>query len=259
MLEFDVNVIMAWLAAIGWPSIRMGAFFMVAPVIGTQLVPMRIRVIFTLVTTAIVAPHLPPMPDVALISLDMVLLTAQQILIGVGMAVIMQVLLQMFVVGGQIIAMKMGLGFASMVDPSNGVSVTVVSQFHLMMATLLFLSMNGHLAMIDVLIESFRVLPVGGGFVSSNGLWQIVSWGSWMFAMALLMALPAVVSLLIINFAVAVVTRAAPQLNIFSIGFPFMLVLGLVIVWASIGGYVPHFDNTTRQALDFMSTVLMKP
>lgn len=253
MLEIDSNIIGGWVGAGMWPFVRISAFLMVAPIVGTRLVPARIRLMLALLISMVLVPNLPAMPMLDSVSIPAFILVIQQVLIGVGMGLVLQVLLQIFVVAGQMIAMQMGLGFASMMDPANGVSVAVLSQFHLMLVTLLFLSMNGHLAMIEVLTESFYTLPVGGGFFTTNALWSLVGWGSWMFSSALLMALPAVASLLIINFSMGIVTRAAPQLNIFAIGFPFMLIIGLCIVWITMGGYLPLFDHYTRQALDMMA------
>lgn len=258
MLEVNAAVIGGWVGAIFWPFFRIGALIMVAPLFGTQVVPARVRLIFAIVLTLAVYPVLPPMPKIDLVSLPSFVIVAQQVLIGVAMGLILQVLLQVFVVAGQIAAMHMGLGFASMVDPTNGISVTVLSQFYLMLATLLFLAMDGHLVMIQVLVESFHTLPVGMGFISNNALWQLVSWGSWMFASALLMALPIVASMLIINFSLGVITRAAPQLNIFAIGFPAMLVIGLCIVWVTLNDFAPLFDRYTREALKMMAQIVVR-
>lgn len=250
MIELSTATISAWLAGLLWPLFRITGFLLAVPIIGTQLVPGRVRLALGVLLTMLVAPQLPPMPVADLVSLPSLIITGEQVLIGVAMGFSLQILLQVFVLAGQMIAMQMGLGFASMIDPTNGVSVTVVSQFHLMLVTLLFLSMNGHLAMLDVMIESFSALPVGDGFLTTNSLWQLTTRASWMFASALLMALPAVTALLIINASLGVVTRAAPQLNIFAVGFPFMLIIGLCIIWASMGGYLPQFELFTNNALE---------
>lgn len=253
MIEFSTGEISSWLAGLLWPFFRIGGFFIAAPVIGTQLVPGRIRIILALLMTALIAPQLPVSSTIDPLSLSAFVITIEQLLIGIAMGFFLQILLQLFVLAGQMIAMQMGLGFASMVDPTNGVSVTVVSQFHLMLVTLLFLAMNGHLVMIDVLAQSFTALPVAGGFLSNNALWSLITAGGWMFASALLMALPAVTALLIINAALGVVTRAAPQLNIFAVGFPFMLLIGLCIIWVIVGGYLPQFEVFARYALEQMT------
>lgn len=255
MITVEAATIGSWLGSIAWPFLRIGAFCMVAPVIGTQLVPARIRLLFALTLTAIIVPVLPQAPAIELLSPMAVVVAAQEILIGVALATVLQLLLHLFVMAGQIVAMQMGLGFASMVDPANGVSVTVMSQLYLMLVTLLFIAVDGHLAMIQVLSESFVVLPPAQA-PSGNLAWQLVLHGSWMFVAATLLSLPAITALLVVNASLGIVTRAAPQLNIFAIGFPMMLVLGLVIVWLTLGALGPHFQRLTEEALLTMRTLL---
>jgi flagellar biosynthetic protein FliR len=251
MLQLDVAALQHWLNQFLWPLMRISGFFMAAPVIGAQVVPPRIRLLLALLFTLAIAPTLRGLPTPDLLSPLSAVLVAQQLLIGVGMAFFLQILMHAFVMSGQLIASTMGLGFASMNDPVNGVTVAVVSQFYLMLATLLFLSFNGHLVMIDVLAESFRTLPVGMD-IGAGRLHTLAGWGSWMFGAALLMALPAVTALLIINCSLGVITRAAPQLNIFAIGFPLMLLLGLLIIWANLASVLPQMDRYSNEVLNAM-------
>ncbi len=248
MLELDVAALQAWIGQFLWPLIRVGAFFMVVPVIGAQTVPPRIRLLLALLLTMAIAPQLRDLPQPDPLSPLSVVLIAQQLLIGIGLGLFLQLMIQAFIMTGQIIAMKMGLGFASLNDPVNGVVVTVVSQFNLILATLLFLAMNGHLVMIDVLVESFRTLPVGVDPGTERWM-ALVGWGSWMFAAGVLMALPAVTALLIINSTLGVITRASPQLNIFAIGFPLMLLLGFIILWANMVSFLPQFERYSGETL----------
>ena len=251
MLELDVAALQHWLHQFMWPLLRIGGFFMVVPIIGTAVVPARIRLILTLLLTLLLAPTLRDLPHPDFLSPQSVVLAMQQTLIGIAMALFLQLLTQAFVTFGQIVAMQMGLGFASMNDPVNGIAVTSVSQFYLLMSSLLFLAFNGHLVMIDVLAESFRALPVGAD-IGAGRLHMVVGWGSWMFAAGLLMALPIVTALLIVNLSLGIITRAAPQLNIFAIGFPLMLVLGIVFLWASMSSMLPHFERLSGEALQAM-------
>ncbi len=208
---------------------------MVAPVIGSQLVPMRIRVIVAVAIAFIVAPVLPEMPAVGALSITTLVIVAQQILIGVALGFFLQMVFQTLVLAGQMIAMQMGLGFAAMMDPSNGVSVTVVSSFYLMFITTLFVVLDGHLVMVEVLIESFYTLPISTEFsFAQDSLFAIVSSISWIFASAMVISLPAISALLITNFAFGIMTRAAPQLNIFALGFPVALLFGLVLLWLTL-------------------------
>ncbi|MET0380158.1 MAG: flagellar biosynthetic protein FliR [Spongiibacteraceae bacterium] len=251
MIELDVAALQHWLQQFMWPLMRISAFIMTAPVLSAQMVSPRMRLLLALLLTLAVAPSLQDMPQPDFLSPASALLVIQQLLIGIGMALFLQIFMHTFVMTGQIIAMKMGLGFASMNDPANGVIVTVIGQFYLMLATLLFLGLNGHLVMIEVLTESFRTLPIGAE-IGPERLQAVVGWGSWLFGAALLMALPAMTALLIINSTLGVITRAAPQLNIFAIGFPLMLVLGLLIMWANMASVLPQFERFNGEALQAM-------
>ena len=251
MLELDIAALQQWVGQFMWPLVRIGAFFMVVPVVGTQLVPPRVRLLLALLVTMAIAPQLHDLPQTDPLSPLSVVMIAQQVLIGVGLGLFLQLMMQAFIMMGQIIATKMGLGFASLNDPINGVTVTIVSQFNLILATLLFLAMNGHLVMIDVLVESFRTLPIGAD-IGGERLMVLVNQGSWMFAAGVLMALPAVTALLIVNSTLGVITRAAPQLNIFAIGFPLMLLLGFVILWANMVSFLPQFERYSSEALQQM-------
>ena len=135
-------------------------------------------------------PMLPPMPVVDALSLAATVLIIQQVVIGLAMGFFMQIFFHVFVIGGQMMAMQMALGLASMVDPSNGISVTIIAQFYLLLVTLVFLASNGHLLMFEVLIESFRAMPVGGNGMERGSIKILVDSASWMFLSGLLMALP---------------------------------------------------------------------
>ncbi|HSX69400.1 MAG TPA: flagellar biosynthetic protein FliR [Pseudomonas sp.] len=248
MLELTNAQIGGWVGQFLLPLFRIASVLMVMPVIGTQLVPMRVRLYLSLAICVVLAPNLPPMPQVDAVSLQAMLLIFEQVLIGVIFGFFLQLYFHLFTVAGQIIAMQMGLGFASMVDPSNGVSVPVLGQFLLMLVTLMFLAMNGHLVVFEVLAESFVTLPVGGGLLLDH-YWEMAGKLSWVIAAGLLIALPVITALLIVNLAFGVMTRAAPQLNIFSIGFPLTLVLGMVIFWLGLSDFLSHFQVLTSEAL----------
>jgi len=219
-------------------------------------VPVRVRMGLAVLITLTVAPLLPAMPVLDGLSFEVYLLIGQQLLIGFTMAFIFQMFFQIFVLAGQMIAMQMGLGFASMVDPVNGVSVAVLSQFYLMLVMLMFVCMNGHLVVIEVFIESFKVMPVAIAPFDSGIFMQLVRWGMWMFASALMIALPAVCALLVVNFAFGIMNRAAPQLNVFALGFPISMLVGMVIVFVTLTRFVPQFDQLAEQSMMMMRTLL---
>ncbi|MGG2396220.1 flagellar biosynthetic protein FliR [Pseudomonas sp. SH1-B] len=248
MLELTNAQIGGWVGQFLLPLFRIAAMLMLMPVIGTQLVPTRVRLYLALAISVVLVPTLPPMPPVDALSMRSLLLIVEQILIGAMLGFVLQLFFHLFIVAGQIIAMQMGLGFASMVDPTNGVSVPVLGQFMLMLVTLLFLAINGHLVALEVLAESFVTLPYGQGLMV-NHYWTLAGKLGWVIGAGLLLTLPAVTALLVINLAFGVMTRAAPQLNIFSIGFPLTLAMGLVIFWVSLSDFGSLFQALASDAL----------
>ncbi len=247
-MELDSAQIGGWISAFLLPLFRIASMLMVMPIVGTQLVPRRVRLYIAVAFTLPLAPILPPMPVIDALSLQAILLIAEQIIIGVMLGFALQMLFHIFVFAGQTISMQMGLGFASMMDPATGVSVPVLGQFLLMLITLLFLAVNGHLVVFEVMAESFTTLPVGQAIDVGN--YAIMAGRlTWVISAALLLALPAVSSLLVINIAFGVMTRAAPQLNIFTIGFPLTLIMGMIIFWISTAEILTHFNNLTTDTL----------
>lgn len=248
--------IMAFLGQYFWPLCRIAAMLMAMPVIGSQVITARARLMMAIAITALITPLLPPMPSVELLSIDSLIIVIQQVLIGLSIAFTLQVVFQLFVLAGQFIAMKMGLGFAMMNDPANGISVTVISQYYLILVTLLFLSMDGHLLAVDYIVTSFYTLPVSLSGVGAGTFLTIANSGSWMFSGALLIALPVLTSLLVVNIAFGVMSRAAPQMNVFAVGFPITLVFGLVLVWLSAPSFLPNYIRFTEQGFAMVANIL---
>lgn len=241
----------AWVASFMLPMFRVTSMLMTMPVFGTTLVPRRVRLYFALAITVVIAPVLPPMPEVHALDLSALLLIGEQVIIGAGLGLFLQLFFQAFVVAGQILSIQMGMGFASMVDPTNGVSSAVIGQFFTMLVTLVFLGMNGHLVVIETLVESFTTMPVGSGLLVSN-FWDLANGLGWVLGAGLKLVLPAITALLVINIAFGIMTRAAPQLNIFSIGFPLTLVLGMGILWLTLADILNQYQPLAIQALQGM-------
>lgn len=249
----------AWLGDFLWPLMRVSMVFAVAPVFGGRLVPKKVRMLLALGVTAVLVPVIPAAPPVDPLSAAGVVITLQQLLIGLVLGFMLQMVFSAMVLAGHTIALGMGLGFASMVDPQNGVHVPVVGQYYTTIATLLFLALDGHLMLISVLSDSFHSLPVAVDGLTRQSLWDVVAWGSRMFAGGVLIAMPAVTALLLTNIAFGVITRAAPQLNIFGVGFPLTLTLGFVIMFITLPALVPQFSDLLGEAFDLLRALDQPP
>lgn len=216
-----------------WPFFRIAGVVMVAPVFGARMVPTRVRLAMSIAATYALAPLVPAVPVFSL-SLASGFTVAQEILIGIAMGFCLQMIFDALIIAGQTIAMSMGLGMATMVDPQRGISVPVVSQFFVIMGTLIFLALGGHLATVRLIADSFEMLPIGQP-LGENGLWAVATYGTEMFAGALRIALPAATALLVANVAFGVMSRAAPTLNLFAVGLPAGLLVGFLLLLLNIG------------------------
>jgi flagellar biosynthetic protein FliR len=252
ILQLDNAEISSWVSRWLWPFFRVAGFFMVMPLFGTRLVTQRIRLLLALLTSAVLTPILPPMPVIESVGLATFIIIAQQLLIGIALGFALEVLMQIFILSGQMVAMQTGLGMAMMVDPSNGVNVAVVAQWFMIFVNLLFISLNGHLVAIEILADSFFTIPVGGETLSTNTLMAIARLATWMFAAATVLALPALAAMLVVNIAFGTMARLAPQLNIFAVGFPVTMMLGLIVIWITFGGYGVQFQGLMLEAFYFM-------
>lgn len=252
MITLATTEIMSWVGSFMWPLFRVIALVAAAPVFGARTVPVSIKMTFSVALTLIIFPLIPPVPAIDPLSGAGVLIIMNQILIGAAMGLALQLVFAMFIVGGQIIAFQMGLGFASMIDPGSGTQVPVISQFYVIMLTLVFLALDGHLIFIEIIVDSFRTLPISINGLTREGLWALVLWGGNMYAGAVQIALPAIASLLVINLTFGVVTRSAPQFNIFSIGFPVTMVAGFFIMLATLSVILPQIKRQLAAAFEFM-------
>ena len=210
------------------PFFRIAGVLMVAPVVGARLVPVRVRIAFVV---------------------------AQEVLVGIAMGFLLQMIFDALIVAGQTIAMSMGLGMATLVDPQRGMTVPVVSQFFVILGMLIFLSLGGHLALFEMLAGSFTLLPVGAP-LPIDGLMTLVGFGSRMFAGAIQIALPAVTALLIVNIAFGVMSRAAPTLNLFAVGLPAAMLAGFLVLVITIGNLPGLVARLLTAALETVAAFL---
>jgi flagellar biosynthesis protein FliR len=218
------------LPALMLASIRPGAAFLAAPVFGAPQVPVLLRFVLAVavgVPGAMVATVV--LPSGGMVSVAGFALVIGEILIGLALGFALQTGFAATSIAGEAIGNAMGLGFAATIDPMSGHGTPAIGQVLTILATLLFLSMDGHLAFISVIIESYRALPVGGGLLSADAVGAVVTLGGAMFAASVTLALPAVTGVILIQLVMALLARSAPALNLFAVGLPAALLGGLVL------------------------------
>lgn len=246
-----------WLATLIYPLVRLLAFFASAPLIKSRQVPTRVKIGLAVLMTIVISPTIDPMPEISVGSTQGLLIMVQQIIIGTALGFTMQMIFTAVEMAGEFSGMQMGLGFANFYNPQSGANSAVISQWLGVIASLAFLTMNGHLMLLSAVAESFHTLPVGTMMADKSYL-ALTYWATSIFANALQISLPILAAMLITNLALGILTRAAQQLNIFSIGFPITLSVGFFVLSFSLP-YLAHIMD--RMTVEGISTAmkLMKP
>ena len=250
MISFTDAQLNAWLISFIWPLTRILGLIMVAPVFGHRAVPGRVKIGLGIFIALIIAPTLPPMPDVGLGSWHGLFILVQQLLIGIAIGFIMRIVFAAIEAAGEIVGLQMGLGFASFFDPQSAGQTLVLARFFNMLAVLIFLAVNAHLLLLGMLVESFQTLPISTQPLSAAGFYNLAAFGSTVFAVGLQLSLPLIAIMLMTNLSLGILTRSAPQLNIFAIGFPITLGVGLLVLNFTMPYFVPQLELVIRNGLD---------
>lgn len=254
MISFTEAQLSAWLGAAFWPLVRVLALMAVAPVLSHRAVPLRVRLLLGITITVVLIPVVPAPPlDVALSGAGLGLLV-QNILIGVTLGFAVRLVFAALELAGETIGLQMGLSFAGFFSPATGQTQNAVASFLSMLAVLMFVAIDGHLLLIHALAESFRVFPIAGGGGVPLTLAVLTGLAAEMFAIALTIALPFLAVMLLVNIVLGVLARVAPQLNIFAVGFPLTILVGLAVLFLLL----PYVQQPLLVALERSLTVLTR-
>lgn len=246
----------AWIAAFLFPLARILGLVAVGPVFGSLAIPQNIRLMAGLAITLAIAPAIPPMPAIPAGSWAGLAILAQQMVIGIVLGLSLRIVFVAVDVAGDLIGLQMGLSFAVFYDPTNTGQTAVVTEFFSLLAVLLFLSLNGHLLMLSLLAQSFTLLPVSLAPFAAKGYAALLSWAATMFLAGVLLSLPLIAALLIANIAMGVLTRVAPQLNLFAVGFPVTLMAGFLVIMISLPYFAAALERLYGQGFAAMTTIM---
>jgi len=250
----DLAQFQLWLGSGFWALGRVTGLCLVVPVFSSSLVPVRVRVglvlLLTIVLTPLAASSIDPLSGAGVVTM------LGQVLIGAAVGFVLRMAFEAVALGGELVSQAMSLGFASVADPQTGASSTVLSQFYLLLVTLLFVVMDGHLRVIALLADSFHSLPPGELAINANGLYAVAGFAAELFAGGVRVALPAMTSLLVVNIGFAAISRAAPSMNLFAVGFPITITLGFIALWLSLRSLPGAFGALQDGAWDLMRNLV---
>jgi flagellar biosynthetic protein FliR len=255
-LTLNAADVSMWVSRMWWPALRISGFVLTAPATSEAAIPRLVKVVLTLSLAFLLGPLVEVPADLSIFSAAGMLAAVLELLIGVSIGMVVQLAFEALVFAGQSVSLSMGLGFATLVDPQRGAQVPVLGQLFMIFGTLTYLAINGHLMLLGALAQSFHTLPIGATHIDKGFLITVVLWGARVFDTGLLIALPAVIALVIVNLALGVVTRAAPQLNLFGIGFTITLMSGFLVLLAGLDGLMSGISGLIHTALMAVSDLV---
>lgn len=255
MLSITSAQLDAWLAALMFPLARILGLITSAPLLSNRAISPRIRLAIGLAVAMAVLPALPPIAPIATDSWMALGILLHQALIGIAIGFMMRLFFAAIDLAGEMIGLQMGLSFAVFFSPQTGGQSSVLAQFLNLLTLLVFLALDGHLMLIKIVVLSFEWLPIGEA--TSDDAWLLVArHATAMFTIGVLIALPMIAALLLTNIALGVLTRAAPQLNLFAVGFPVTLSIGFVVLFVSLSFLAPVLQNLFEQGFEAIDLLL---
>ena len=255
MLTITTAELNTWIASLLWPLTRILGLIVTAPVFGNLSIPARVKVMFGIMVTLIIAPTVPALPATDPMSLPGFLILLQQFVIGLAMGFAMRIAFSAVEMAGEAIGLTMGFGFATFFDPQTRARSSAISQFLSLLTLLLFVVTNAHLMLLSVLAESFSTLPISALPFGGQGFRQLANWGAVIFATGLQLALPVLAVLLLTNIALGVLTRTAPQLNLFGIGFPITVGAGFIMILLALPFLATPLNRLFMEGLDVIRQI----
>lgn len=257
MIDITTTQLFSWVSAFIWPLVRILGVVTSAPLLSHSCVPVQARVGLGVAITLSVAPSLPIFPYQDPLSWIGVLILIQQFLIGITIGFVLRIIFTGVEFAGEMIGMTMGLGFATFFDQQSKGRSSSISQFLSFLTLLLFVASNFHLLLIEILVESFHSLPMGLLSLGNHGFQQVAYYGGRVFSTGIQLSLPVVTALIITNLALAVLTRSAPQLNLFAIGFPLTLLTGYIMLGLMLAYLSTPITSMLQEGLQMIREITL--
>ena len=244
------------LQAYWWPFCRIMAVMSMAPLFNHKALSIRLRVLLALALTAALGAALPGMPQIDPLTLKGVFTTLEQIIFGMILGLMLQLVFTAFTLVGEVISTQMGMSMARFNDPLNGVSSSsILYQVYFLALILMFLAVDGHLVTVSVLYQSFTYWPVGSG-LHYLSLSSFIDAFAWVLAAAVLISLPIVFCLTLVQFCFGLLNRISPAMNLFSLGFPLSILMGLLCLYLTFPSLPENYLHLSRELLHDIGVIL---
>ncbi|RJG05950.1 flagellar biosynthetic protein FliR [Noviherbaspirillum cavernae] len=255
MITITSAELYTWVASFLWPLTRILGLISVAPLFGNVSVPARLKLGLGVMLAIVIAPTVPTLPAMDPMSLPGLLILLQQLVIGLAMGFAMRIVFASIELAGEVSSMTMGLGFAVFYDPQSRGRSSAISQFLALLTMMVYLATNMHLVLLSTLAHSFTSLPISAATLSGEGFRHLAGWGAKIFSAGIQLSLPIVAALLITNIALGILTRAAPALNLFGIGFPITIGVGFLMLALSLPYLATPMTRLLQDGIDAIQQI----
>lgn len=259
MISVSGNELLALITSFIWPLTRILGLIALAPPFGNNTVPVQVKLVLGVMLALIVAPTIPALPGADPLSLSGIMVLAQQMVIGMAMGFIMRMVFASVEMAGEVSGLTMGLGFATFFDPQTQGRSSAIAQFLVLLATLLFVTLNVHLSLLETLVASFQTIPISTTLDAGFSFQKLAIWGEQIFSTGMRLSLPIVAALLVTNVALGILTRAAPQLNLFGIGFPITIGVGFLMLGLILPYLLLPIENAFAQGIAAIQSLGISP
>ena len=252
----ELSGLVSIIGALALASIRVGSFFLASPLFGYRIIPLQARIVISFAISFLIydkvdIPNIESLAGFPLFSIVLV-----ELLIGVTSGLLLTILFSASNLAGEKIAASTGLSFAGLIDPESGAQTPVLSQILSLFMIVVFLSLNGHLLAISVILESYNILPIGSTNINLSMIKLGIDAGGLMFKFGALIMLPVVVGITLLNVIIGIVTRSAPTLNLFSFGFPITMIFAFFLLYVCSITIGSNFSNLTNVSVDFIARLV---
>ncbi len=237
--------------------IRVTTLFLVAPIFSSRNIPPQVKIWTSFFIALILYPFatIGILPDT---TYGFILLIGREILLGLVIGSIIYLLFVGVQLAGQVVDLQIGFGIANVIDPLNSMQISILGQFYYIVALLIFLCLNGHYILIEALVKSFTLIPLGKFVLSGTLVHVLIDLAGKLFMVALQIGGPVMIVLLLTNIAFGIIARTIPQLNILMTGLPINALVGIITILLTMAFFLPFFQNIIKMMWENVNFVLIK-
>ena len=252
----DLQTLPIYLLFLMLASLRVGAFLVASPFFGSRMIPLTVRIVFSIslglgLVTQIKFPELEQ-----IVGANLIPIIFQEVFIGLACGMVLNICFSSVILAGEKIAATSGLALAAQIDPTSGAQSPVISQIFQLFLLVLFFSLNGHLIIFDLLFKSFSYVPIGGFYSFDRVIDKAISSTNTIYSNAVIIVLPIVSILFLMNLGIGFITKSAPQLNLFSFGFPLTILGTFFVLYFSVDALQFVFSGLIDEAIGFVKAIL---